>query len=313
MMRIAVIDCGTNTFHLIIAEVYKNKPFNIVFKKTIPVKLGEEGISKKYISQKPFQRGMAALSKFSNDIKTYKAEKIFAFGTAALRNAVNGKEFIRDAASKTGITIKLISGKKEAELIYYGVSNAVNLANEKVLIMDIGGGSVEFIICNKSRIFWKHSFKIGAALLLEKFSPSDPIHKKEIQLIEKYLAKSLKILFRQVEVLSFQVQTLIGSSGSFDSFAEMLLFHFHYSDLLKNHSELVLNPKEYKIIHNILLNSTKNERKKTRGIPAVRVDMIVLASILLTFVLKKTGIKKMMWSDYALKEGILYSVVKHIR
>lgn len=310
-MLIAVIDCGTNTFHLLIAETKANGNFKILLRKNIPVKLGEGGITQRIISETPFKRGMDTLKSFSEMISHHNVEKTFAYATAAVRNAVNGIDFINKAKEETGIEVELIDGQKEAELIYYGVRQAVRMTEEKVLIMDIGGGSVEFIIANNKKIFWKHSFEIGAALLLAKFKPSDPISEIEIEEIKNYLDNELKILFSQIRNHQSGIRNLIGSSGSFDTFAEMVVYCFHTPGILKKITEYDFRMDEYKAIHMQLLKSTTRERKKMEGLVAMRVDMIVIASILLTFVLEKTGIRRMKLSAYALKEGVLYKLLSY--
>ena len=194
-MPLAIIDCGTNTFHLLIVEAKANGKFKIIFKTKAVVKLGEAGITKRFISAAPFERGLSALKSFAVKIKEYQAEQIYAFATAALRKAKNGKEFIALAEKQTRIKIELISGSREAELIYYGVREAVNMQEQTSLIVDIGGGSTEFIIANQRKIFWKHSYELGAALLLEKFKPSDPITESELGEIHTYLQQTLVPLF----------------------------------------------------------------------------------------------------------------------
>ena len=189
-MNIAVIDCGTNTFHLLIVETKADGKFKILFKESVPVKLGEGGITSKIISEMPFHRGILALKYFKNIIRKHDPYKIVAYATAAIRNAANGNDFLQEAMNETQIEIQQIDGSKEAELIYYGVRQAVKLTEEKVLIIDIGGGSVEFIIVDKNEIFWKQSFEIGAALLLEKFKPTDPITPSEINEIKMHLEKN---------------------------------------------------------------------------------------------------------------------------
>src|ERR1035437_880171 len=172
-MKIAIIDLGTNTFNIFIAEILPDKTFQKLYKSKISVKLGEGGINKNHIEEKPFTRGIRALKKHKRTIERLGAEKILAFATAAIRGATNGKDFILAAKKMTGIDVHIISGEREAELIYYGVRSAVKMNHMPSLIMDIGGGSTEFIIANKNEIFWKQSFLLGVARLIEKFKPSD--------------------------------------------------------------------------------------------------------------------------------------------
>ena len=310
-MRLAVIDCGTNTFHLLIVNTKDNGSFKILVRENIPVKLGEGGITKKIISEIPFQRGIVALKKFEEIISQKDVEKVFAYATAALRNAANGNEFLQKAKLQTGIDIRLISGDKEAELIYYGVRQAVKLSFDKVLIMDIGGGSVEFIIANNKEIFWRQSFEIGAAVLLEKFKPSDPITKEQIREIYLYLNNELQPLFHYLQNESQKPEVLIGSSGSFETFAELISHHFLAPAVTDNKTEYDIHWDEFRIIHQQLLHSTTKDRMNTKGMLEMRVDMIVVASVLVTFVLERTGITKIKLSTFALKEGMLFEMMKN--
>ncbi|MCC6837593.1 MAG: phosphatase, partial [Bacteroidia bacterium] len=168
-MRIAIIDLGTNTFNILIVDVDGNQNIKQLFQTKIPVKLGEGGINQGFIAPIPFQRGMDALIQYQLIIEEYGVDNTFAFATSAIRSARNGTDFVNIAKEKTGIEVQVISGDKEAELIYYGVRSAVNMTNDTSLIIDIGGGSTEFIIANKDQIFWKQSFLLGAARLLEIF------------------------------------------------------------------------------------------------------------------------------------------------
>lgn len=278
-----------------------------VFKSKSVVKLGEGAIHHNEIAPLPFKRGIKALEHYKKIIDLHKPEKVFAFATSAIRSAANGQAFVEMAKEKTGIDISVISGDKEAELIYLGVRQCIPLGKEPVLIMDIGGGSTEFIIANQTKIFWKHSFNIGAARLLEMFKPSDPILLGEVKKLESFLSKELSIMIDAVE--KFKPDQLIGSSGSFDTFAEMIGYRFHNRNVISDKNSYTFNLDEYLKLHEILLFSTIEQRKKMKGLVKMRVDMIVLATICTSLVLQKTGIKKMMLSKYALKEGALSMVI----
>lgn len=305
-MRLAIIDTGTNTFHLLIAERTENG-FKKIFKIKEPVKLGEDGITTHFISEKPFERGINAFKKFKQICEKHNTDKIFATGTAALRRATNASDFIKQVKSETNIDLKIISGNEEAELIWNGVRHALNMSLHKSIIIDIGGGSVEFIIANEAQIFWKHSYDIGVALLLEKFKPSNPVTHEEINSIKNFVADQLAELFQACAL--HQPKTLIGSSGSFDTFAELIVHQFYHFDLLRDKTTYDYNLNDYDKIHQQLIHSTHEQRLQMKGMIPMRADSIVVASILLTFVLRKLNISQMKLSTYALKEGILYGML----
>ena len=302
-MRVAVIDLGTNTFNLFIADIISPTEYKKVFKTKVPVKLGEGGIAKNKIASAAFARGIDALRKYKKLIDGFNTEQIFAFATSAIRSAENGKKFTETAKKETGITINVISGDREAEFIYKGVKQALQIGDEASLILDIGGGSNEFIIATSEEVLWKQSFNLGVSRMLEKFKPSDPIAESEVKKIEKYFEDELAPLFEAVT--NNPVKELIGSSGSFDTFAEMIAHKFHSPEMLKGKTEYEFNLPEFFEVHNQLIKSTRAERIQTKGLVELRVDMIVIGSVFVSFILSKLSINKMRLSTYSLKEGVL--------
>jgi len=321
-MKIAILDLGTNTFNIFIAEIFPDKTITKIYKSKISVKLGEGGINHNFIEERPFKRGIIALKRHKKTCEEFEVEKIIAFATSAIRGASNGNDFIRIAKEKTGIDIQIITGDREAELIYYGVRSAVKMNESPSLIIDIGGGSTEFIIANKKEIIWKQSFLLGAARLMDKFKPSDPITPQEIKQIEDHLEESLKPLFQAVLSLSASSPPLlpkekgersevelIGSSGSFDSLAEMIGYRFYNTAVLKGRTEYDFNLTDLEKIHQVLLKSTVKDRFHMKGLTKMRVDMIVVSSIFVNFILVRLGIQKMRVSKYSLKEGVLWELM----
>ena len=140
-MLTAIIDLGTNTFNLLIAESYPGKQYKIIYKEELPVKLGEGGITKRIISPAPFTRGIEAIKKHKTTIGKFTVQNIHAFATSAIRRASNGEEFVKTVFNETGIHINIIPGEKEAAYIYKGVKLAGLLNDQPSLIMDIGGES----------------------------------------------------------------------------------------------------------------------------------------------------------------------------
>jgi exopolyphosphatase/guanosine-5'-triphosphate,3'-diphosphate pyrophosphatase len=303
-VKIAIIDIGTNTFKLMIARVHENGQFTVIFKEKIPVKLGEGGINNQVISHSPFLRGIKAMNTHKATIDRFEVDKILAFATSAIRSAKNGKEFVRKVKAETGIAIEVISGDREAELIYYGVRKALDMGKEKCLIMDIGGGSTEFIIADMHRIYWKHSFDLGAARLLEVINPSEPITKNEIKQLKNHLEEQLQLLWGACEI--YPVKTLVGSSGSFDSLAEMIYYKFQTIENPLIKTEYSFDMKHFEAMYKILTNSTIEKRFKIKGLAAMRVEMIVVAVVMIRFVFKHLNLDAMRLSTYSLKEGILF-------
>jgi exopolyphosphatase/guanosine-5'-triphosphate,3'-diphosphate pyrophosphatase len=306
-MRIAVIDLGTNTFNLVIAD-HNQSYYTIIHQDKFPVKLGEGGINLGLIQPVPFWRGIDNVEKILSIIKSFSVNKIYAFATSAIRDAANGNQFVSTIHKLFQLKVNVITGNKEAELIYLGVKSALNIGHKNVLIMDIGGGSTEFIIANDKEIIWKKSYKLGAARLLDKFDGPEPIQADTIISIENYLSNELKSLSKAIE--KFKVHELIGSSGSFDTFAEMICHMFYSPVMLDGKTTFEYHLNDLKEVHTLLINSTRADRLKMNGLIAMRIDMIVIASIFVQFILKKYDIKNLRLSTYSLKEGVLYKMIQ---
>ncbi|MFD0792217.1 exopolyphosphatase [Mucilaginibacter litoreus] len=300
--RAAVMDLGTNTFHLLIAKQYA-EGFTPILRRTEAVKLGEGGISRGIIQPAALERGIAAMQRFKALIDEYEVTAIKAVATSAVRNAANRQDFINEVQQKAGISIDLINGDQEAEYIYDGIKASGALSKETCLIMDIGGGSVEFIIGNESNIFWKQSFEIGAARLMDKFHRKDPIALPSIKEMTGFLNGKLTDLFRAA--LQYKPTLLVGSSGSFESFAEMIetdnsrAFDVQQTQVYDFDTDNLLNVIEW------LAKSSHAQRKAKRAIIPVRVDMIVTASLLTIYIMQKLGLPDVRMSTWSLKEGVM--------
>lgn len=303
MMTVAIIDLGTNTFNLIVVQLHVAQKFTVLYNDKISVKLGEGGIEKNVLQPAAFNRGISAIDKHLSNANSFALDKIVAFATSAIRSAHNGKEFVAQIKSRFNLEVQIIDGNKEAELIYKGVKLGLNLPQNTCLIMDIGGGSTEFILANNSSILWKSSFNLGVARLLERFRPSDPITSNEISAITNYLHEQLQPLHEAVK--KFPVHELIGSSGSFDTFAEIISFKKNSSIDLSKQTEYAYDLADFEVIYAELIASTKEQRMRTPGIIEMRVDMIVVAAVFTNYVLKNYGLSSMKLSTYALKEGVI--------
>jgi len=307
-MRIAIIDCGTNTFNLLIVDL-KNDSFTKVNTNKIAVKLGEGGITKKIIQPEPFKRGLEAMIKFKSEIDKLNVQRIQAFATSAIRDAENGKEFKKKVMDHAGIDLQIIDGDKEADLIYLGNKLAVKFSQDPSLIMDIGGGSTEFIIGNKEKVLWKKSYQLGAARLLEKFKPSDPITGNEIRVFFDFLNAELKDLQSAIE--TYRPVELIGSSGAFDSVVEMIEGQLGGEQFEKHKTEYVIDLENYWKISEMVVQSTLAQRRIMKGLVEMRVDMMVVSCLLINFTIRTFKLKRMRASTYSLKEGVLYELIQN--
>ena len=304
--RVAVLDLGTNTFHLLIAEL-TNHGFREILRAEEAVKLGEGGINKGTIQPVPFERGVKTIENFHQLIVQHNAQKVRAIATSALRNAANGRDFVEQVKLKTGINIEIINGETEAGYIYEGIKAGGSLSGSNSLIIDVGGGSCEFIICNNKQIFRKQSFEIGAARLMDKFHNTDPISATSAAALHAYLQEQLNVFLEIAP--GYRVENIVGASGVFESYALLVEQHKGNTLNLKKTKRYQFTFDELAAALETIIGSTHDERSKNQAIIPVRVDMIVTASLLTWFVLEKLGIKNLQVSTNSLKEGVLGQMV----
>ncbi len=309
-MRVAIIDMGTNTFNLLVVE-YNGSTSQRLHSNKIAVKLGEGGFAEGRIKSSPFYRGVIAFQDLFETARSFGCEQIYAFATSAVRSASNRKEFEYEIYKRCNVKIDVIEGNREAELVYKGVQSSGVLTDEIVLLMDIGGGSTEFVVANEHQIFWRKSFDLGAARIMEAIQPDDPITPEQITAIEDLLAQETLEVFD--ELVKYNVKTLVGSSGSFDSLYDMI-------EAEKGNEEFTaekniyhtIDLADFNSIYQSILPTSRKERYNIKGLLSLRVDFIVVSSIFINFMVQKSGVQTMKQCAFSLKEGVLAELKKEL-
>lgn len=262
------------------------------------------GINQGIITEGGIERGVAVLTEFKEKISELEIDnnQIFAFGTSALRSASNQAEVLRAIEKATGIKVQVISGDREAELIYKGVSQAVDIKGNN-LIVDIGGGSVEFIICNEDGVLWKKSLEIGGQRMMELFMVADPIPHTSVNKLDDYLREKLLPLANACH--QYTPTIMVGSSGSYDTLNNIYYFKKTGSSTPIDQVGFDYPMEEFIDIYEKLLTLNREERMAIPGMIELRVEMIVVAVCLIRYLIQNFGIKIIKISKYAMKEGIL--------
>jgi exopolyphosphatase/guanosine-5'-triphosphate,3'-diphosphate pyrophosphatase len=290
-----VIDLGTNTFHLLIARKNESGFFEEIHRSSFYVHLAENGIEE--IGDDARQRALKALLVFKSLLEKYRVHKVRACGTAALRTASNGLDLIREIKQVTGLEIELITGDEEARLISKGVLQLIPVQQNPYLIMDIGGGSVEYILGKNDRILFKKSYPIGVAVLKNKFTHHQPILDEERKQILRYLSDSCQELKEAIDM--YQPENLIGASGTFDVLAK------HLSETNSDTRFTTIMPNVLESLFETVYSADSDTLNAIDWIPAERRKLIVVAFCLIEFTLSLHTFKALFTSSYAIKEGIL--------
>jgi len=305
-MKIAIIDCGTNTFNLLVKDLSSDE---IIHNSKISVRLGEGKSDDHLLAASAINRAMEALAQHKKTAQEHQAIEIVAVATAAMRSAVNASVLVDQAKNDLGIIINVIDGDTEAGLIFKGVASGIQFKDATTLIMDIGGGSTEFILVRNKKPVWRKSYPIGTSFMLNKFRPGDPILNEEIEEIDNFLEETL-VELTQVCQVDFP-RVLIGSSGSFDTLAAMCAENFKTSRFEADESSYTFSMHEYMQISQRMLKATFEERLETPGMIPMRADMIVTACIEINHIIKRFGIRLIEQCNYALKEGLFLELQKN--
>jgi exopolyphosphatase/guanosine-5'-triphosphate,3'-diphosphate pyrophosphatase len=295
-MYIAVLDLGTNTFHLLIAR-RDEQGFTYLHKDEQWAYLAEKGID--VICDAALTRAANILQHYALVINNYACEMIVATGTAAFRRAANGAVLQKMVSDYLGVDVSVLSGDEEARLIYKGVLLALPDLREPFLLMDIGGGSTEFIVADRDKIYFKKSYPIGATVMKQKHQHHEPASVEEIEAIKEDVLRHIaevKVHFEQ-----HSVKMLIGASGSFDTFAAVLLQE-GYSKQNKHHR---LNKDMLLGLFGEFYRMDEEQRKAIPGMVWFRAQMMVASASITEAVLELHDFEEVIQSNYALKEGVL--------
>jgi exopolyphosphatase/guanosine-5'-triphosphate,3'-diphosphate pyrophosphatase len=291
-MKKAVIDLGTNTFNLLIGSVFGDK-LEIIYCEKEAVLLGMNGINNGSIAEDAWMRAMQTLFRFKKRCEKQNVDEIIGFGTSALRGAKNGELFVKEVYENIGIRIHIISGSQEAQLIYRGVRWLFDF-KQAATIMDIGGGSTEFIAANAGGIVEAQSFDIGVSRLYQNLNKRNNLTANDFKFINEYLEARTGRFFEED-----RSTLLIGASGSFETFYEMIFQKKFTAE--EKMVTLPLLPLLDQL--NWVIDSRYEDRINHKWIVPMRKKMIPIAAFKIKWIIQKLNADRVLLSPYSLKEG----------
>ena len=300
-MKIGTIDIGTNSMRLLIADYKNNKIENR--KQYINItRIGQGVDDKGYITEEALERNLNALKEFADKCIEEKCEKVYCMGTSALRDSKNGQDFVNRAKELTNIDVKIICGEEESNLGFMGVlEGAGGDKSNYILVLDIGGGSTEFIVGNEDGIKFCKSENVGALRMTEKFITTDPISDEEFNKMSDFIEKTISSTLDKIK--GMHVSKLVGIGGAITSLSAMNQQLEVYS-MEKVHNSVVTKKDLEKILQN-LKKMTLSDKKTIKGLQPKRADIITAGVKILHIVMEKLEIEKIMISEYDNLEGLI--------
>jgi exopolyphosphatase / guanosine-5'-triphosphate,3'-diphosphate pyrophosphatase len=305
---IAAIDLGTNSFHLVVARPTGNNRFEILDREKEVVRLGSGSGDMKELAPDAIDRGVAALGRFRRIADAADAE-VHAVATSAVREAANRDEFLDRALNEAGVRVEVISGIEEARLIHLGVLQSVPVFDQRVLVIDIGGGSTEFVLGLGGEMIDARSLKVGAIRVTERFFSKEPVKRRVVEEARQYVRNYLMPAARMVAHHGgFEVA--VGSSGTILNVAEMIRARSKREPLRKLAGATFTAEELDDLVDDLAGRSRVADRLDVPGLDPKRADIILGGVLVLQAAVAALGIEEMVVSDFALREGVLLDVIR---
>lgn len=305
-MRIAAIDVGSNSIHMVVAQVESDGRFHVLDRAKERVRLGHRSLNAGKLSAEAMEAGIRTLAAFHTLADRHGSVRIKAVATSAVREAANGGEFIQRVRDEIGVRVRVIPGREEARLIYVGVAHAIDLTEGAALIVDAGGGSVELILAVDGRPVQLHSLKLGVTRLSEKFINSDPPSNKELDALDQHVADILDPVLARMS--TYEIDKVVGTSGTMLNLVTMA-GHRRGTPPDAYLNNFSVTPDEIARVRRQVQRATDAERVRLKGLDAKRADIIVAGACIADQILRRVKAEEMVACTWALREGVLLDFI----
>ncbi len=299
---LAAVDIGTNSVHMVVARVSANGGVEILEREKEMVRLGRSGGDMKELSADAIDRGVAALRRCKSVADAHGAE-LAAVATSAVREAENRREFLDRAYDEAGVSVEVISGFEEARLIHLGVLQSLPLYDERVLLCDIGGGSTEVLLGREGSVLESRSFRLGAIRLTERYLAKETVKPKHVARCRQH-AEAMFAPFA-LEIARTGFDTVVGASGTIETIVAMVLAERGEGGARTHNGERIRAKEITAAVERLIETPDVAERAKLPGVDAKRADILLGGAIILEQFVATFGVDEIVFSDYALREGVL--------
>jgi exopolyphosphatase/guanosine-5'-triphosphate,3'-diphosphate pyrophosphatase len=306
IVRIAALDLGTNSFHLLVADVQADGHFEPLVTEKAMIRLGDVVSRHGRITEPAAEVVVATVKRFRQLAEAAGATELHACATSAMRSAANGDAIVDRIEAETGVAVEVISGRREAELIFGAIRAAVVLEPSPALCFDLGGGSVEIMVGDASGLRWATSEQLGVGRLTAQLVHSDPLDKDDRRALRKHLEAVLEPVAAHVATL--EPKLVVGSSGTLEDLAHMVAAR-RDAEVPISLNQLSFTRDELLPLHKEIISKPAAERLRIVGLEARRVDLIPAGSMFLVTAMELFGFEQMTISEWALREGIVLDVI----
>ncbi|WPP51579.1 Ppx/GppA phosphatase family protein [Catalinimonas niigatensis] len=307
-MKLAAIDIGTNSIHMVIAKVTHRNSFQIIDREKEMVKLGEGVFATNNLSERAYREGLETIRRYVQLADQRGADEIITVATSAIREAHNGGDFLNELVRETGISPEVISGSKEARLIFKAVRNEIALQGAHAMVIDIGGGSTEITVGNEQEILMGKSMKLGVLRLLDMFSGEGSVGEEAIGVLEAHIRFVAQNIIQEAKDLGFS--RIIGTSGTIRTLGEAAHIAAGGKPMKSVNAEVV-KLSDLDNLTKQLLKMKPEKRAGINGIGEKRADAIHLGGALLVQLLQMAGVEEITLCDASLREGLILDYLEN--
>ncbi len=306
-MRIAALDLGSNSFHLLVADVHTDGTFEAVTREKEVLRLGDVVATEGRITDAAADRVVAAVGRFSRLAEAAGASELLAKATSAIRSAPNGSEIVDRIEAETGVEVEVISGHEEARIVFGAIRASVVIDPGPALCLDLGGGSVEIMVGDRSGLLWDTSVNLGVGRLTAAHIHTDPPSRAELRRIEKHVRRSLEAVAG--EVAAHRPTMAVGSSGTLSDLVAVAAVDREGAAPPRQRNQVTASRDEIDALHTRLTAMSAPERRRLPGLEEARADLVIAGSVFATVAMDVFDLGSLTISDWALREGIILDAV----
>lgn len=301
-MKLAAIDIGTNSIHMVIAEAVNEYSFQVIDREKEMVKLGKGVFASNCLSERAFRQGLETLRRYVQLADQRGCDAILTAATSAIREAQNGSEFLGELEQQTGISPEIISGEREARLIFKAVRHEVALKGEKAMVIDIGGGSTELVVGDEKEIFLARSVKLGVQRLLDMFSGKESVSAEALGVLEAHIRFVAGQIIEKAREIGFN--RIIGTSGTIRTLGHAA-HKLAGGKSMRSVNAEIISLKDLQELTHQLIGMSADKRAAMDGIGERRADTIHLGGVLFTQLVRMAGVEEVTLCDASLREGLI--------